>query len=178
MQLWLCYCTPAQHYRIKEQILVYSGLLQMESACHCSVQAGKLLWLLVQGSMYSLRNGSMPSVAQAGPIQWLWIGHSSLELKVTASFMQLHLVLGQVSPGQHAAVRLPCDTSVLFPREKFLLVTIPGHITSGVCFWREFPVPTYWVWVSAVELPQGTCTQFLWAETPLDDVLQIPVKAL
>lgn len=62
--------------------------------------------------------------------------------------MWLHLVLGQVSPGQHAAVRLPCDSSVLFPREKFLLVTIPGHITSGVCF-------------SAVMLPQGTCTQFL-----------------
>lgn len=40
----------------------------MESACHCSVQAGKLLWLLVQGSMYSLQNGYMPSLAQAGPV--------------------------------------------------------------------------------------------------------------
>lgn len=61
---------------------------------------------------------------------WLWMQfkpHSSLEFRVTASFMQLHLVLGQ-----HTAVGLPSDAAVLFPREKFFLVTILGDITSGV----------------------------------------------
>lgn len=137
----------------------------MGSACHCSVQAGELLWLLVQASMYSLLNVII--------CPWLGVGHSSLELKVTASFMQLHLVLGQVSPGQQAAVRLPWDAPVLFLREKIFLVTIPGHITSGVCFWRDFPVSTSWVWFSAVELPQGACTQFLNSKVSLKKFLKL-----
>lgn len=61
-----------------------------------------------------------------------------MELKVTASFMQLHLVLGQVSPGQHAAVRLPWDAPVLFLREKIFLVTILFQVTSHLeCVFEE-----------------------------------------
>lgn len=108
----------------------------MESACHCSVQAGQWLWLLVQGWMYSLLIAMWHHLSRLVLFTWLWTGHSSLELKVTARFMQLHLVLRQVSPEQHAAVRLPCDAFVLFPREKFFFS--PFWVTSHLeCVFKE-----------------------------------------
>ena len=92
--------------------------------------------------------------------------------------MQLRSVLGQVSLGQHPAVMPPCDTSVFLPREKFFLVTIPGHIWTMFFVVDFLTIPTYCAWVHSVEPPQGACAEFLWGETALDDVLQISLKVL
>lgn len=70
----------------------------MESACHCSVQAGKLLWLLVQGSMYSLQNGYMPSLAQAGPVHMAVMRAFCIGVKSYSQFYVAAFGLGTSQP--------------------------------------------------------------------------------
>lgn len=86
--------------------------------------------------------------------------------------MWLCLDLGQVSLGQHSAVMLPCDTSVLFLREKFFARRYSrSHLErafKGDCL----TVPAYSAW----EAPWGGCAECLCGGTALDDVLQISLS--